>query len=117
MSSFQRRELLAKSEVFEKQHATTLEESENRIRLKYKRAYHVRVLSRIACEWQCRILLKSRPDRILATERLGVKSVAALTTGCSLGTRELNSTTRALRLGENECQTAQFVAVEGCQAI
>jgi len=69
MSSFQYRELLAKSEVFEKQPATTVEESENRTRQEYKRVYHVRVLPRFACEWQCRILLKSQPDRILARDR------------------------------------------------
>ena len=68
MSSFQYRELLAKSEVFEKQPATTVEESENRTRQKYKRVYHVRVLPRFACEWQCRILLKSQADRILARD-------------------------------------------------
>jgi len=68
MSSFQYRELLAKSEVFEKQPATTVEESENRTRQDYKRVYHVRVLPRFACEWQCRILLKSQADRILARD-------------------------------------------------
>jgi hypothetical protein len=72
MSSFQYRELLAKSEVFEKQTATTVEESENRTRQEYKRVYHVQVLPRFACEWQYRILLKSQADRILArdTEQL-----------------------------------------------
>jgi hypothetical protein len=68
MPSFQYRELLAKSKVFEKQHATTLEESEDRTRQEYKRFYHVRVLSRFACEWQCRILLKLQADRILARD-------------------------------------------------
>ena len=53
------RNLLAKSEVFEKQPVTTPEESEDRTRQEYKRVYHVRVLSRFACEWQSRILLKS----------------------------------------------------------
>jgi len=38
-------------------------------------------------------------------------------TGCSLGTRELSSRTRPLRLGENECQAAQFVPGEQCQVI
>jgi hypothetical protein len=68
MLSFQCRELLAKSEVFEKQPATTVEESEDRTRQKHKRVYHVRVLSRFACEWQCRILLKSQTDGILARD-------------------------------------------------
>src|SRR6266853_3940725 len=62
MSSFQCRELLAKSEVFEKQPATTLEESEDRARQECKPVYHVRVLSRFGCGWQCRILLKSQAD-------------------------------------------------------
>lgn len=68
MPSFQYRELLATSEVFEKQLATTVEESENRTRQEYKRVYHARVLSRFACEWQCRILLKSQAARILARD-------------------------------------------------
>jgi hypothetical protein len=50
MPSFQCCELLAKSEVFEKQPATTVEESEDHTRQEYKRVYHVRVLSRFACE-------------------------------------------------------------------
>ncbi len=50
MPSFQYRELLAKSEVFEKQHATTLEESEDRTRQECKRVYHAQVLSRFPCE-------------------------------------------------------------------
>jgi hypothetical protein len=61
--------LLAKSEVFEKQSATTVEESEDRIDQEYNRVYHVRVLSRFACEWQCHTLLKSQADRILANDR------------------------------------------------
>ena len=60
MLSLEHRELLTKSEVFEKQRAMTVEESEDRTRQKHKRVYHVRVLSRFACEWQCRILLKSQ---------------------------------------------------------
>jgi hypothetical protein len=68
MSSFQCRELLAKSEVFEKQPATTLEGSEDRTRQEDKRVYHVRVLSRFACECQSRILLKLQTDRILARD-------------------------------------------------
>ena len=69
MPSFQCRELLAKSEVFEKQPATTVEESEDRTGQEYKRVYHVRVPSRFACEWQCRILLKLQADRILAWDK------------------------------------------------
>jgi hypothetical protein len=69
MFSFQYRELLAKGEVFEKQPVTTVEESEDRTRQEYERVYHVRVLSRFACEWQCRIVLKSQADRILARDR------------------------------------------------
>jgi hypothetical protein len=53
------RELLAKSEVFEKKFAATAEESENRARQEYELFCHARVLSRFACEWQSRILLKS----------------------------------------------------------
>jgi hypothetical protein len=68
MPSFQYRELLAKSEVFEKEPATTVEESDDRTDQEYKRVYHVRVLSRFACEWQCRILLKSQADRVLAND-------------------------------------------------
>ena len=68
MASFQYRELLAKNEVFEKQTVTTVENSEDRTRQEYKRVYHVRVLSRIPSEWQCRILLKSQADGILARD-------------------------------------------------
>ena len=69
LSAFQCREWLAKGQVFEKQSATTMEESEDRTDQEYKRVYHVRVLSRFVCEWQCRILLKSQADRILANDR------------------------------------------------
>jgi hypothetical protein len=68
MPSFQCRELLAKSEVFEQQTAMTAEESEDRTDQEYKCVYHMRVLSRFACEWQCRILLKSQADRVLAKD-------------------------------------------------
>jgi hypothetical protein len=68
MFSLHRRELLTKNEVFEKQPATTVEESEDQTDQEYDRVYHGRVLSRFACEWQCRILLKSRTDRILAND-------------------------------------------------
>ena len=68
MVSFQCRKLLAKSEVFEKQRAMTVEESEDHTRQEYNRVYHVGVLSRFACEWQCRILLKSQADGILARD-------------------------------------------------
>ena len=68
MLSLQHRELLTKREVFEKQRAMTVEESEDHARQEYNRVYHVRVLSRFACEWQCRILLKLQADRILARE-------------------------------------------------
>src|ERR1700674_1806559 len=71
MLSLQHRELLTKSEVFEKQRAMTVEESEDHTRQEYNRVYHVRVLSRFACEWQCRILLKSQADRVLANDRDG----------------------------------------------
>jgi len=39
--SFQCRELLAKSEVFEKQPATTVEQLADRAHQEYKRVYHV----------------------------------------------------------------------------
>jgi hypothetical protein len=42
--------LLTKNKVFKEQSATTLEESENRTRQEYERVYHMRVLSRFACE-------------------------------------------------------------------
>ena len=76
MPSFQCRELLAKGQVFEKQSATTMEESEDRTDQEYKRVYHVRVLSRFACEWQCRILLKSQADRILVNDRFYLRLFA-----------------------------------------
>jgi hypothetical protein len=66
---FQCRELLARSEVLEQQTATTVEESEDRTEQEYKRVYRVRVLSRFACEWQWRILLKSRADSVLAKDK------------------------------------------------
>jgi hypothetical protein len=44
--------LVAKSDVFEQQTATTVEESEDRTDQEYKRVHHVRVLSRFAREWQ-----------------------------------------------------------------
>jgi hypothetical protein len=84
MLSFQSRELLAKSEVFEKQPATTLEDSEDRTRQKHKRVYHVRVLSRLACEWQCRILLKSQADGILANDRANSAAIDRPTTAASI---------------------------------
>jgi hypothetical protein len=58
-----------KCEVFEKQPATTMEESEDRTSQGYQRVYHARVLSRFACESQCRILLKPQADRILASDK------------------------------------------------
>ena len=70
MPSFQYRELLVKSEIFDQQTATTVEESEDRTDQEYKRVYHVRVLSRLACDWQCRILLKSQADRVLARDNV-----------------------------------------------
>jgi hypothetical protein len=69
MPPFQCRKLLAKSQVFEKQHATTVEELEDHTCQEYKRVNHLRVLSRFAFEWQCRILLKSQADRILARDK------------------------------------------------
>jgi hypothetical protein len=60
---------LAKGEVFEKQLATALEESDDRTNQECNHVYHVRVLSRFVCEWQRRILLKSKADRILARDR------------------------------------------------
>src|SRR6267142_6493972 len=68
MPSFQYRELLAKSELFDQQTATTGEESEDRTDQEFKRVYYMRVLSRLACDWQCRILLKSQADRVLARD-------------------------------------------------
>jgi hypothetical protein len=75
MPSFQYRELLAKSEVFKKQTATTVEESGDCTRQEYKHVYHVRVLSRSTCEWQCRILLKPQADRIVARDRAEYKAL------------------------------------------
>jgi hypothetical protein len=50
MPSFQCRELLAKSEVFEKQPATTVKESEDRTNQENTRVNQMRVLSRFARE-------------------------------------------------------------------
>ena len=77
MLSLQHRELLTKSEVFEKQRAMTVEESEDHTRQEYNRVYHVGVLSRFACEWQCRILLKSQADRVLANDSTVASTLAA----------------------------------------
>jgi hypothetical protein len=49
--------------------AATLGESEDRTDQEYNRLYHVRVHSRFVCEWQCRILLNSQADGILANHR------------------------------------------------
>jgi len=68
MASIQCRELIAKSDIFEKHHVTTAEEAKDSTRQKKKRAYYGRVLSRFSCELQCRILLKSQTDRILAID-------------------------------------------------
>jgi hypothetical protein len=46
-----------------------MEESEDRTSQGYQRVYHARVLSRFACESQCRILLKPQADRILASDK------------------------------------------------
>ena len=70
MPSFQCRELLVKSEVFERQPATTVEESGDRTDEEYKRVYHVRAPSRFAREWQCHLPLKSQAARIHWTKNL-----------------------------------------------
>ena len=66
--AFQCRELLAKSQVFKKQAATRSEEANDHSRQESEGIYHVPVLSYFACGKQCRILLKSQADRILARE-------------------------------------------------
>ena len=62
------RELLAKSEVFEKHPATTVEESGDFTDQDYNCVYPVRGLSRLACEWQRLSLLKLQAYRILVDD-------------------------------------------------
>jgi hypothetical protein len=59
---------LAKNEVFEKHPATTVEESEDYTDQDYNCVYPVRVLSRLACEWQRLTLLKLQANRILVND-------------------------------------------------
>lgn len=68
MLSLHYRQLLTKSEIFEKQPARTAEESEDRTRQEYKRVYHARLLSQFACGTQRHIVLKLQADRILAND-------------------------------------------------
>jgi hypothetical protein len=61
-------ELLAKSQVLEKEYTTSAEESNDRAYQESNGGYHARVLSHFACGRQLCILLKSQADRILAND-------------------------------------------------
>ena len=69
MPSFQCRELLTKSEVFNQEAATCVEEAKNGAEQESKGLCHAGLLSRFACGTQRYILLKSQADRILANDR------------------------------------------------
>jgi hypothetical protein len=68
MLSLQRRKLLAKSEVFKQQRATSPEQAKNCTYEEQDGVDHPSVLSHFACGRQPSILLKSRPDRVLAND-------------------------------------------------
>ena len=68
MHSLQCHELLAKSEVFKKEFATSAEEAKNRTYQEANGVYHAGVLSHFACGRQGCNLLKSRADGILAND-------------------------------------------------
>ena len=69
MPSFQCHELLAKSQIFEKEPATTAENTKDRTDQESKNMYHAIVVSHFACGRQHRMLLKSQADRLLANDR------------------------------------------------
>jgi hypothetical protein len=68
MLSLPRRKLLAKSEVFQQQRATSPEEARNCTYEEQNGVDHPSVLSHFACGRQPSILLKSRADRVLAND-------------------------------------------------
>ncbi len=70
MPPFQRRELLAKNEVFKKEPTTRAEEAKNRTYQEANGVYHAGVLSHFACGRQGCILLKSKADEIVANDRV-----------------------------------------------
>jgi hypothetical protein len=61
-------QLLAKSQVFKKECATSAEKAKDRTYQEHERVCHARVLSHFACGRQLCILLKSQADRILAND-------------------------------------------------
>ncbi len=65
---FQCRELLAKSKVFKKQHASGEKHAKDRAKQESEGVCHATLLRHFACEMQCCILLKSKADRILAND-------------------------------------------------
>ena len=69
-------ELLAKSEVFKKQSATSAEQSKDRACQESNGVCHARVLSHFGGGLQRCILLKSQTDRILARHRTKTENMA-----------------------------------------
>jgi hypothetical protein len=69
MPSFQCRQLLTESEVFNQEAATCVEEAKNGAEQESKGLCHAGLLSQFACGTQRYILLKSQADRILANDR------------------------------------------------
>ena len=65
---FQCRELLAKSKVFKKQHASGEKHAKDRAKQESEDVCHATLLRHFACEMQCCFLLKSKADRILAND-------------------------------------------------
>jgi hypothetical protein len=63
---FQHHELLTTAQVFEKESATSADKPKNPTCQEPDGTYHARVLAHFPCGRQCRILLKSQADRILA---------------------------------------------------
>ncbi len=88
MFPFQRRELLTKGQVFKKESATSTDKPKNRTCQESDGTYHARVLAHFPCGRQCRILLKSQADRILAKEgqRSAANSICSLLDAATLGT-------------------------------
>lgn len=68
MSPFKGRELLPKREVFKQKIATRTEQVKNRADQESQGFHHARLLSRLACGTQRRILLKLQADTILSND-------------------------------------------------
>src|SRR5258705_10624622 len=77
---FQCRELLAKSKVFKKQHASGEKHAKDRAKQESEGVCHATLLRHFACEMQCCILLKSKADRILANDRVVCLAYCSATT-------------------------------------